>query len=468
MADTLYANAKLPDTTAAPLNISTADANKFQGGQTGLAASGWQPVTNKVDVSANTGAGYNAGLHVDPNAGKTPTNTLDSSLANADHNDTQANIDQRNKDLITQQQSNLAMTNANEINGINNAYNVRDRQLKNTQGEESLTNTATQFRLGREATDYANSATQKLDQLHTDQINQLTSERQNLIAKANQAMRDGNTTLAKQLIDADQAALDRQDKLKAEAATQKAQDTQNQINTVRLGTDTSKAAQDHLSQIATSGADASTINPDDKATFEKQIGLPAGGFDAYYKATQATTNAKTQSDLIKAQTDVLDLVSKIPAGQTIKIGDATYTGTQVNKDIKTLTEVDNAGHTTVVSYKVDPITGKPTVLGQASLGQIGKGLKGTQGGGGGGGGGTGGGQRITPKNLSASTATYDAQLKAAAGGEGYVTKEDWNDAMTAWEKDGGTRKQFVNSFSKFANARNGYDYVGLKPTKAPK
>lgn len=154
---------------------------------------------------------------------------LTSDLAKADTNNLQNDINRRNQELIEQQRSNLSLTNANEIAGIIQAYDIHQRQLGEQQGEESLINRATQFRLGREATPYADSATQKLNQLHTDQINELTGQRQTLISKANAAMQAGNIELAKQLIDADQKALDRQDKLRQQQAEQKSRDIADRI-----------------------------------------------------------------------------------------------------------------------------------------------------------------------------------------------------------------------------------------------
>lgn len=158
-----------------------------------------------------------------------PTNTLTSGDANADATAVQNDINQRSNDLIATQQKNLQAALESQSKSINTRYDQQVANKQKVQNEENLTNTAAQFRLGRSGTDYANSATQKLNDIHGQQIDAINQQRQDLIQQANQAYITGNISLAKELIQADQAALDQQNKLKEQQAKAKQDQFDNQI-----------------------------------------------------------------------------------------------------------------------------------------------------------------------------------------------------------------------------------------------
>lgn len=386
-----YENKALPKET---LQIATPDADKFQGGVTGLAKSGWTPVADAkiggaqsnnpvtmykngaqinvdpADVAFETSAGYST------TAPTAPTNTLTSDEAKADSNNTLADLQRRQQEMVAQQQKALSAQLAAETQGINTRSAFRERQLGAQQKEESMTDTALQFKLGRASTEYASDATRKLNQIHQDQMTELDQQREDLIAKATAAYQSGNIALAKEALKADQDAYDKQQQLKQQMRENTSRDLQDALNNAKLKTDTSKAGQEAISTLAKSGVDISRFTDEAKAKYEKDAGLPQGTFDNYYSTEFAAANAKTQSELVDAQTKILDFASKIPPGETRTIAGNTYTSSQpVNdkKDVFQTTETDKNGNVTQVFTRLDPATGRPVIVGSVSLGKIGKG-----------------------------------------------------------------------------------------------
>lgn len=77
--------------------------------------------------------------------------------------------------------------------------------------------------------------------------------------------------------------------------------------------------------------------------------------------------------------DVTSMMKELPIGQTKQITDPstgkTYTITGIassDPNVKTIQSYDNAGNLTITSYKIDPMTGKVSVMNQVNGGNVGK------------------------------------------------------------------------------------------------
>lgn len=78
-------------------------------------------------------------------------------------------------------------------------YGAKEKTLTAQQGEESATNKALNFKLGREGTFYAEDTVNKLNAAHQGQINDLTGQMNDLISRSRQAIQSEQFSVARQL-----------------------------------------------------------------------------------------------------------------------------------------------------------------------------------------------------------------------------------------------------------------------------
>ncbi len=99
----------------------------------------------------------------------------------------------------------------------------------------------------------------------------------------------------------------------------------------------------------------------------------AGFADKYIETSRNAKNAIDMETQLKTISDIYSLLSKIPEGQSIKIGDATYKGIKtMDVNTQTFSETDSAGNVTYIT--MDKTTGK--IINAVSGGRIGKGKEG--------------------------------------------------------------------------------------------
>lgn len=348
----------------------------------------------------------------------TATTTMTSDAATGDTNNT--------ADIIRQEQDSLNQQLQAQTAEINAQGAIQDRQLAQTQTEENATNSATQFRLGREATDYASSATQKLNQLHLDQQAQMTQQRQALIGQANAAYRAGNIALAKELVQNAKDVATQQAQAKQDQAKQISQNIQDNINKQTLMTKT-------MDNLATSNIPLTSITQDAKTAYETQFGIPAGTFDALYTATQKAQGVKSSKDFADLATSMANLAEKIPTGTTqdIKMPDgSTYT-------VQGAKQPDHSS-----SYKewqdYQSTGGKLDFNAYQTMDANRK-------------------RAVTNVTLQNDKITKDLVNKFAptiekvVGQDGKISPDDWNSLRTGWVKDGGSAPVFDASFGQFIN-----------------
>lgn len=93
----------------------------------------------------------------------------------------------------------------------------------------------------------------------------------------------------------------------------------------------------------------------------------------YFNAAKLAQEAKTKDDQIKATKEIVDILSKIPANQTIMIGGSEMSGLKevdFMKGVQQFTEKDEMGNVTQITTRFNPETGETEVVNMIDLGQI--------------------------------------------------------------------------------------------------
>jgi hypothetical protein len=187
-----------------------------------------------------------------------------------------------------------------------------------------------------------------------------------------------------------------------------------------------------LQMYGESGVEAPQVVKD---AVDAQFG--EGFSEKYVAAAQKTKGIKDAKDAADAAKEIADLLYKVPAGQSINIGGATYTGMKPlfdKSDVFTTTETDRSGRTTQVYTRVNPATGKPEILGSVDLGRIGKGVEGDTGG--------------TPTEISSILEAVSQNLLTNyKGADKFVNTEKYKEAY----------QEFATKYPKYA--KNFTDYL---------
>lgn len=214
-------------------------------------------------------------------------------------------------------------------------------------------------------------------------ITALESARINAIQTAREAARAAIMSGKRQDLDDAKALADMAVKAAEakEAAVTKRIDVMAQLDTlnrerVEFSQGQEDRSMDKLQELAKLGIDV-------PVEFAKQIESKYGvGFvEDYLTANNLAKQTKDQKAQLEAFDKVTQILSRVPEGTTIKIGDATYKGyKEADPNTRTFSEEDNAGNVTYIT--IDESTGE--IISKASGGKIGKAVR--SGGSGGGGG----------------------------------------------------------------------------------
>jgi len=325
-----------------------------------------------------------------------------------------------------------------DINRINSDYSRREAELRKSQEGENATQSATNFRLGRTGTIYGDSDVNKLNDAHNQALNALNAERENLVQGVRRALEDNNVKLANQLL---QNANDVSDKIYETQRQQRADQLQAaqvslQINKDKAATNDkvidnltpniyaliqenpnvnqsdiidfysnkygldpnqlngkvleyqranakgiSEEAQKRIENLVKGGISIDQLDSKTISDLESRSGLPTGTFATYYDALNASEKAKTDKDRLDASNKIIDILSKIPEGQQIRLNGVSYSGLKdidSYKGLSTTTETDDNGNVTQITTKFNPDSGKVDIVGITSLGKIGKVAKSSQ------------------------------------------------------------------------------------------
>jgi hypothetical protein len=272
------------------------------------------------------------------------------------HNDYLANLKAENDAL--------ELRRANEVAGINAAFDQKRTQTEQAQKGEKGTFTSTLARIGGYLGDSASAmgAMVNLNQTHQFQLNDLEAKRQSAIQEAKNAIDDKQFAIAR---------------LKAQEAKDYAKEISDSkqkffennlriLNEQRQQDEANRAViKDKLANLAF--IDPSKISSETKKEIDDFYGTP-GFTDGYLNVTAASAKAKSQKDILAVQKDLLGLLQDIPAGQKVKFPDGTeYTGMGKTSDISTFSETDSNGYVRMFTYNKG--SGEVTVQ---NLGAVGK------------------------------------------------------------------------------------------------
>lgn len=210
----------------------------------------------------------------------------------------------------------------------------------------------------------------------------LESEQARAVAAARDAARDAMVTGSRQSLQdalslaeaADQAAKLREDALSQRINLLNQMEEQERAR-VEFAQGQGDRAFEQLSTLIEAGADV----PED---LQQQIESAYGTdfIDQYRAAQEAATQAETEQDQINAMDKITQMLARVPEGQQIQIGDATYEGFKTSDpNTRTFSETDAAGNVTYIT--VDERTGE--IISSATGGRIGKPMRSSGGGGGG-------------------------------------------------------------------------------------
>lgn len=246
---------------------------------------------------------------------------------------------QQNVDLLKQQQQSA------------------EQGLRGAQAQETNTKKALEYRLGRSDTLYGNSEMQQLAASHRQEIADSNMKYQTAIQNANNALQDGQISLAKewraQAIQEQQLAMQKEDRF-------------NKIQELSRK-DTSST----IENMAKSG-----FNPGDKFFSEQdqKNGWADGASKAMWAANKQDQDIKLAKDAIEVENlrvtqrkAIADIIGKTKVGEEVVIGGVSYgKGTDMS-GLQQGTETNTDGVVTHWTY--DPATGETVTT---RIGAIGK------------------------------------------------------------------------------------------------
>lgn len=169
------------------------------------------------------------------------------------------------------------------------------------------------------------------------------------------------------------------------------------------------ASEDLVDKLTKTASLGLQVPPEDKNVLDSIYGQ--GFSDKFVQVQKTTAQAKTDAEKYKAATDLVDILSKLPAGKKYNINGTEYEGIKETNNNQIFSETSPNGMVSFVT--VDKGTGK--IVNVASGGNIGKGFKGLSGGSGGGNVNTSissGQNTVIGKNLDKLLVNYPADFKA--------------------------------------------------------
>lgn len=358
---------------------------------------------NHYALSANAGAGANGNPNAivsssdqvvtgEQNTKKTVTNlnkTLTPNVPGDGTSDAQGASDSY-LTMLENQMNALETRRANDVGGINAQFNSAQTDLQGAQKSETGTESATLARIGGYLGPSASGtgAMLNLAATHKTEILKLQTARAAAIQAANNAIDDKEFAVAEK----------KAQEAKDLAATIYKRKQDFFDNTMKLQTQQETQIQNQLKDMAV--LDPKTIPQETKDAIDSHYGVP-GFADQYFAATSAATTAKTNADQLKAKTDMLDLLQKIPAGQKLDFPDGTsYVGMGSAGDVATFMQTDNNGVGHLITY--NKRTGATNAV---SVGSVGK-TSST-----GGGSGAGGVNGVAPTVVDNTTAVFQTNLE---------------------------------------------------------
>jgi hypothetical protein len=205
-------------------------------------------------------------------------------------------------------------------------------------------------------------------------ISNLETQKQQAIAAAKAALRDAKLTGKTDSYNRAVKLYELAEKSHNDAIDYAAKKVEALKAAQNLSTETVKTNLDNLSYAAKAGIKVPSNVSD---ALDQYFG--AGFTKGYQSVAEQAAKADTSEKQIELTKSIVDILAKVPAGQEIQIGDATYTGFSSDNGNKVFKEVDNSGNVTFLT--VDP---EGNVINSASGGKVSTTKSSGDGGGGGG------------------------------------------------------------------------------------
>ena len=239
--------------------------------------------------------------------------------------------------------------------------------------ESEATQQAAAFRMQQTATPYAEAATAKRARAYELDDKQRGMREAELLNQAwDQALR-GEINISQRLLGEAQTAMQERQRIRDDARAE-------QEMTMKLAeyedTRALKAQDRAMSTVQNLVSAGFTVDqlPDSYLNeLDTQAGMPKGFSSQIFQTTKSAQEALVIQDAEERKAKELDnasklvsILDKVPAGQAVQIGEATYYGTS-RGDIKSGTEIDANGNGTY--WEFDPVTKRVQTH---SLGAIGK------------------------------------------------------------------------------------------------
>lgn len=242
---------------------------------------------------------------------------------------------------------NLEARRASEAASINAAYDAKQTQTENKQANETGSTSAAIARTGGYLGGSASGTGVMINLAasHQTELLQLQASRQSALQAAQTAIDDKEFAVAQSKI----SEINTIDKTIS--------DRQQQFfdNAIKLQQANNANTKDQIDFVDSTLKNLSTTNPSSvpqatKDKIDQFYGTP-GFTDNYLKVTNAAAASKSLADSTKAKSDMLDMLTKIPAGQKVSFPDGTtYTGIGAAGDIATFLQTDNNGIGHLITY----------------------------------------------------------------------------------------------------------------------
>lgn len=208
---------------------------------------------------------------------------------------------------------------------------------------------------------------QQVDQSNQRELNKVTVAKQQALLAANQAYQDNDWTLLSAKMNENKLLTDQYNDVQQMIFEDKMKSADQLMEQARFGWELEDRAMAKMSQYIELGTELTEDNAEDIAKLEERAGVPPGTYEQLKAINEKATKVdKVQADL-EFQQDVVDLLNKVPEGQSVKIGDTIYSGWKKEKDdIWKTTATDNNGNITAVTF--DPSTGTWKTVGLGNIG----------------------------------------------------------------------------------------------------
>lgn len=286
-----------------------------------------------------------------------PTGYYESSLSNLDE------LYQGFLDVLEERKENLDIRQQKKIDEIHALYERKRDEMKQANANRLAGLEILGARSGRQR--YAPEMQSQIigaeEKAGLKRITDLETEELSLINSVEAAIEDKQFQLAAKQFD---LVLDLRNKKEAEIDKMYERAYTEELRATQL----EDRALDKINSLVDLGINPNDLSKEEVSKLEREAALPEGTLNTLYEVNQADLEIANVEKQLDYQKKIVDLLSKVPEGEMIPIGDDLVSGWKKEKpDVWTSTAVDNQGNMSLISY--DRNTGASNVI---PLGNIGK------------------------------------------------------------------------------------------------